>query len=363
MKVCLLSVFRFELVIHKYWYLLGARFLFLSWLVVGGAFYGFSLPVNASAHDLNLASASMLKSIKHKPVLENTDKAIRIVTNNWTSQIVLSHIVGSIFSSMGYQVEYIPTDTDKQWGALTHGAAHVQVEVWEGTMSKMFNRLLKQKGIIDAGTHSATTREEWWYPAYVEEVCPGLPDWKALKNCASMFATADSSGKGVYFAGPWEKPDEARIRALGLNFKVKVLPKGDDLWIELKKAAAKKRPIVLFNWSPNWVESVYKGKFIEFPSYAPECEKDPSWGINKQFLHDCGNPKGGWLKKAAWSGMQRTWPCAFKTLQQVNFNNEQIAMASKRVDIDHLSYQEAAKQWMANNTAIWNSWIPVECKQ
>jgi glycine betaine/proline transport system substrate-binding protein len=46
----------------------------------------------------------------------------------------------------------------------------------------------------------------------VEDVCPGLPDWHALKtvlarikNCAAIFQRPDLKGNGVYFAGPWEK--------------------------------------------------------------------------------------------------------------------------------------------------------------
>ena len=31
--------------------------------------------------------------------------------------------------------------------------------------------------------------EEWWYPAYMKEKCPGLPDWKALNECAEAFST------------------------------------------------------------------------------------------------------------------------------------------------------------------------------
>ena len=55
--------------------------------------------------------------------------------NNWTSQIVLSHITGNIFQHLGYEVEYIPTSTSDQWGALAYGTAHVQVEIWQGTMA------------------------------------------------------------------------------------------------------------------------------------------------------------------------------------------------------------------------------------
>jgi glycine betaine/proline transport system substrate-binding protein len=295
------------------------------------------------------------------PSVSQSQEPIKIITNNWTSQIVLSKITGNIFESLDFEVDYIPSSTSDQWGALAHGAAHVQVEVWEGTMSDQFNRLVSAHSIIDAGSHNATTREDWWYPKYVEALCPGLPDWKALKECSALFSRPGSQGKGVYFAGPWEKPDEARIRALDLDFQVHALSKGDELWIELKKAYATKTPIILFNWTPNWIESRYQGAFVEFPPYNPACKTDPNWGINKNFIYDCGNPSGGWLKKAASIDFKQDYQCAYKTLNNISLNNQQIAFITALVDVDKVSYKAAAEQWLSNNTSIWQNWIPQEC--
>lgn len=230
---------------------------------------------------------------------------VRIILNNWTSQIVLSKALGEIYKRRGYTVEYITLETKNQWSHLHRGLEHIQVEVWEGTMADDFERVLKFGKIVDAGNHSATTREEWWYPNYVEEVCSGLPDWRALRKCAPLFADGSSSTLGRYVAGPWEKPERARIRALDLGFRVDEVKKADDLWVALKKAAANNKPVVLFNWSPNWVEDRFKGKFVEFPDYDARCGTDASWGVNKDRKHDCGNPKNGWLKKVAWGGLEK----------------------------------------------------------
>jgi len=322
-----------------------------------------SFPLSVLFTTLLFSLTSTANPIENSQTNEEKDKPIRIITNNWTSQIVLSEVTGRIFQDMGYLVEYVPLSTADQWGALAHNVANVQVEVWQGTMSEMFNRMLTGNHIVDAGTHAAKTREEWWYPKYVEAVCPGLPDWQALKNCAKEFETPFSAPSGTYFSGPWEKPDTARVRALDLDFKVKVLTQGDDLWVELEKAAKIKRPILLFNWTPNWVESIYEGAFVEFPDHSPKCETDPSWGINKNFAHDCGNPKGGWLKKAASKDMKSTWSCAHETLNNINFTNLQIATASSLVDVKKQSYKQAATNWLKDNRAIWQNWIPDRCKQ
>lgn len=288
----------------------------------------------------------------------SNSKPIVVVTNNWTSQIVLSHVYGAMLDSKGIPVSYLPSTVSEQWGALSHGVAHVQLEVWEGTMNQAFNRLTANGSIQNMGEHAAKTREDWWYPEYVETLCPGLPDWQALKRCAPIFANK-KGGKGIYVAGPWEKPDEARIRALELGFQAQPVEHGDELWVALKAAYDQRLPIVLFNWSPNWVESRYAGKFVEFPDYAEACEVEASWGVNPDFLYDCGNPKGGWLKKAAWPGLQSLSSCAFDLLKTLSFTNAQIADAAAYVDVDRMSHQDAAQAWMKKNKTVWKTWLKV----
>ena len=289
------------------------------------------------------------------------NKPIKILVNNWTSQIVLSHIVGEIFISRGYKVEFVPSEVDGQWYRLKFGIAHVQVEVWEGTMADKYDQLLKSKTIVDAGNHAAITREDWWYPSYVENVCSGLPKWTALNECYELFIDSRSVPKGMYLGGPWEKPDAAKIRALGLNFKLVKAESADELKQHLENAVAEKKPILLFNWTPNWVENRIEGKFIEFPDYAPECETVPEWGINPKYPWDCGNPRNGWLKKVASLTFSERWPCAFDILKNFNFSNQMIAEVASWVDVDKLTYREATTLWLSKYRDKWLSWIPSQC--
>ncbi len=317
-----------------------------------------SLNIGQNALMLPLFCALIIlsTSISALGKVPETSSVIRIIVNNWTSQIVLSKVLGTVYEQHGYQVEFVELATKNQWSHLHRGLVHIQAEVWEGTMAADFERVLKFGQIVDAGNHSAKTREEWWYPVYVEQVCPGLPDWRALRNCSHLFAEDGSDGRGRYVAGPWEKPERARIKALDLNFNVDAVEKSDDLWAELKKARNEKKPIVLFNWSPNWVEDRYHGKFVEFPEYDALCETDPSWGINTERTYDCGNPKNGWLKKVAWVGLEPTWPCAAAILREMDFTNAMISELAALVDADGLSHDQAAEKWIHHNKNIWAKW-------
>ncbi len=284
---------------------------------------------------------------------------IIIPTHNWSSQIVMSHVVGKLFEKMGNSVEYVSTDSQAVYEAVRLGDVHLEVEVWEGAFGVAFNEALKKGGLHDAGDHDAVTREEWWYPAYVEEKCPGLPDWEALNKCAEMFATPETGSKGRFLGGPvdWLKHDAERVEALGMDFKVVNAGSASALWAELDAAKRRNQPIVLFNWTPNFIEAIHEGKFIEFPAYFEGCKDDPSGGPNPNATYDCGNPANGYLKKAAWDGMKDKWPAAYQALLNISFTNAQIAEMAKLVDIDELEPEEAAEAWLEDNEDTWKPWI------
>jgi glycine betaine/proline transport system substrate-binding protein len=309
-------------------------------------------------------AAAMFGASAWAEVPESTDP-IKIIVNNWTSQVVLANVTGTLLKRMGYNVEYKPSDTQLQFTAMGNGDMDVQVEVWEGTMRTPFEKEVAAGRMIDAGAHSAKTREEWWYPTYVEDVCPGLPDWHALldENCAKALGTPETLPKGRYLAGPvdWEKPDQERVDALHLPIEVVNAGQASTLWAELDAAYKRKEPIMLFNWTPNWVEAEYDGKFVDFPDHDARCETDASWGENPDATYDCGNPKAGWLKKGVWAGMKDKWPCAEKLIENIDFTNAMIADAAAKVDVGGMEPEDAAEKWLEENKETADSWIPGSC--
>ncbi len=289
----------------------------------------------------------------------NAAEPIRIPLHNWTSQLVGAEIVGRILQAGGHEVEYVPADSGAVYEAMCEGDVDLVHEVWQGAFGVAFEKQVAEGCVIDAATHDAKTREEWWYPAYVEEVCPGLPDWEALNACAEIFATAETAPKGRFLGGPaeWLKGDDERVAGLGMDFDVINAGSADALWAELAIAKEKNKPIVLFNWTPNFIEALYDGKFIEFPEYFEGCREDASMGVNSEMTHDCGNPKDGYLKIGVWKGLPEKNPAAYATIQKINFTNQDVAVMSKLVDVDKMEVQDAATKWMDDNEAKWKGWL------
>jgi glycine betaine/proline transport system substrate-binding protein len=289
---------------------------------------------------------------------EDSSDPIIIPIHNWSSQIVMSNVVGQIFESMGNSVEYVTTDSQAVYESVRLGDVTLEMEVWEGAFGASFRAAMEKGGIVDVATHDAVTREDWWYPMWTKEACPGLPNWEALNDCAAVFATPETGDSGRFLGGPadWLKHDQERVDGLGLNFTVVNAGSAAALWAEIEAAEADKTPIVLFNWTPNFAEAVWPGEFVEFPEWVDGCDVDPAVGPNPDLTYDCGNPADGYLKIAAWEGMQEKWPAAFAVLQQVNFTNPQIAEMAKLVDIDGMEPEDAAAAWLEANTDVWQPW-------
>ena len=284
---------------------------------------------------------------------------IIIPTHNWSSQIVMSHVVGQIYEEMGLNVEYVSTDSQAVYESVRLGDVTLELEVWEGAFGPAFEAALEKGGIVDVGDHDAVTREDWWYPEWTKEACPGLPSWEALNDCAALFATPETGEKGRFLGGPvdWLKNDKERVEALGMNFTVVNAGSAAALWAEVAAAEKTKKPVVIFNWTPNFVEAVWPGEFVEFPEYFDGCKDEAAGGPNPDMAYDCGNPADGYLKKAAWEGMAEKWPGAYGVLEQISFTNPQIAEMAKLVDIEELEPEEAAAEWLEQNEDTWRPWI------
>lgn len=289
---------------------------------------------------------------------QDSSDPIIVPIHNWSSQIVMSNVIGKIFESIGDNVEYVTTDSQAVYESIRLGDVTFEPEVWEGAFGASFRAALEKGGIVDVATHAAVTREDWWYPLWTKEACPGLPDWEALNACAALFKTPETGDKGRFLGGPvdWLKHDAEKVDALGMNFTVVNAGSAAAIWAELGAAETNKTPIVVFNWTPNFAEAVWPGEFVNFPEWVDGCNTDPSVGPNPDVMYDCGNPANGYLKIAAWEGMEAKWPAAFAVLQKVSFTNAQIAEMAKLVDIDDMEPEDAAQTWLDANEAVWKPW-------
>ncbi|WP_264210547.1 ABC transporter substrate-binding protein [Leisingera thetidis] len=296
-------------------------------------------------------------SASHAWSAESADP-IKLTLHDWSGQLINTKIMGSILEEAGYNVEYVQADYIAQFAGLKTGDLHLAMEIWETTGREALDDATASGKVVNAGETGLMAIEEWWYPAYMKDRCPGLPDWQALKDCAEEFATAETSPYGRYVGGPvtWGGFDEERIEALELEFEVVHAGTDAALFAELESAYQRQDPIVLWVYVPHWAPAKYEGEFVEFPPYSAECYADPAAGVNPDMAYDCGKPRGP-IWKAAWAGLPEKWPGAYEIIQSYRVSNEEMSAMVGKADLEGVDIDTVVSGWMTANKDRWSGWI------
>lgn len=307
-------------------------------------------------HRLSIALAALMVA-SPLAAAESSDP-IKLTLHDWSGQLITTTLMGEVLKEAGYNVEYVQADYIAQFAGLKTGDLHVAMEIWETTGREAMDEATATGNVVNLGSTGMNAIEEWWYPAYMKEVCPGLPDWKALNDCAQEFSTPETAPLGRYLGGPvtWGGFDDERVEALEMDFEVVHAGTDAALFAELESAYQRKAPIVMWVYAPHWAPSKYEGEFVEFPAYSAECYSDPSTGINPDAAYDCGKPRGP-IWKVAWSGVGDKWPGAAEAIKNFTISNDDMGQMVAEVDLNGKSVEDTVAAWMDANKDTWMGWI------
>lgn len=293
-------------------------------------------------------------------VAQDSSDPIKLTLHDWTGQLITTQLMGEVLEEAGLSVEYVQADYLAQFAGLETGDLHVAMEMWETTGRDAMDAATATGNVVNVGPTGMKAKEEWWYPTYMKERCPGLPSWEALKEpaCAEAFSTAETAPKGRYLGGPvtWGGFDDERVEALDLPFEV--IHAGTDaaLFAELESAIQREAPVLLWVYAPHWAPAKYDGEWVEFPEYTAECYTVPAWGMNADMAYDCGKPFGE-IWKVAWAGVQDKWPTAYSAVDAFTISNDDMGAMITEVDLNGKSVDDVVADWMSANKDTWKAWI------
>src|SRR5688572_30593213 len=273
--------------------------------------------MSARAFLRSAATLALAACLSSAAAAQESGDPIKLTLHDWTGQLITTNIMGEVLKKAGYNVELVQADYLAQFAGLKTGDLHVAMEMWETTGRDAMDEATKTGQVENVGETGMQAIEEWWFPEYMKEKCPGLPNWEALKDpkCAEAFSTAETAPKGRYLGGPetWGGFDDERVEALGLPFTV-IHASDQTMFAELESAYQRKAPIMMWIYSPHWAPAKFKGEWVEFPEYSAECYTDPKVGLNPDMAYDCGKPHGE-IWKYVWGGMKDKWPGAHQIVK------------------------------------------------
>ena len=295
-----------------------------------------------------LSVCGSLSSHSLAAVPESMDP-ITVATSDWTGIQITSVIVVKLLQRMGYNAKTVPVDATAVFTALQNGDLTFDTEAWTSSTGDQIKASLASGKVEKLAASGLVGWDRWWYPKYVKEECPGLPDWKALNGCAALFATPDTGAKGrlLLFPEDWGGNDDTRVKTLGLNYQVVRAGSEAALLAQVKAAYQRHQPIVAWLYTPNWAPQRFKGEFVQLPTYNPDCDKT---GFG------CEKPQAD-IVKLAWVQAKAKWPAAYKLVDDFKLSNNDYSTMTGEVDVDGKKVEAVAEAWIVGHENIWSKWM------
>ena len=283
---------------------------------------------------------------------ESTDP-IHIAVNEWTGQVLSANITGAILKKMGYNVDMVTASALPQLAAIAQGDLDLNPEVWDNSVTEAYTEGLKSGDLVLAGNLGLEPREGWVYPPYMEALCPGLPNYKALYDCAQAFGNAETfpNGRLVGYPADWGTRSQDVVAAVGLPFQV--VPGGSEgaMVAELKGAIAAKEPILMMFWQPHWLFADVDLKFVDWNKTDGDCVET---GQTKDTA--CGFAQAHVLKLEN-RNFATKWPRAAAMAAKLTLTNAEQNLMILEVDQKGRSVDDVVQEWMTANEAKWSAWI------
>jgi glycine betaine/proline transport system substrate-binding protein len=275
------------------------------------------------------------------------DEPIKLAMLEWTGAHVTTHVAGQLLEKLGYKVEYVTAGNFPQFSGLADGTLSASVEVWLNNVGDIYPKVLAEKKIENIGLLDLQTREGWIYPKYMEQVCPGLPDWSALDKpeCVKALSTPETAPNGRFLDYPADWGSRAATIIADNSMPYTAVPAGSEgaLVAELESASAAKTPLVMMFWGPHYALAETEVGWITMPP------------CKSQDNAHCITPPD--VAKIAWSGFKAKWPAAYELLKQLKMNAAEQQEMMLRVDKKGEKLDDVVKEWVDKHEATWTPWL------
>ena len=276
-----------------------------------------------------------------------TDEPIKLAMLEWSGAQISAQLAGKVLEKAGYKVEYVTAGNYPHFTGLAEGEISASVEIWLNNVGEIFPKVLAEGKITDIGSLGLVTKEGWIYPKFMEELCPALPSWEALKDpaCVSVLAAPDTMPNGRFLDYPADWGSRAATIIADNNLPLTAVPSGSEgaMIAELRAAAAARTPLVMMFWAPHFILAEAEVGWIEMPP----CVED----TNEHCI------KAPDVDKVVWSGFAEKWPAAFEILKafQVSTEDQQNMM----LDLNSQSgtLHSVTTALVAENEAVWKPWV------
>lgn len=254
-----------------------------------------------------------------------SNKKISLGYVQWDSEVASTTVLGQVLKAHGYNVTLTPLDNAVLWQSVANKQVDASLSAWlpntHGALLKKYQDKLTVVGTNLTGVKTGLV----------------VPDYMSVKSISDLTDQANKTITGI-------EPG-AGIMATTADM-MKVYPNLKDWNLQvsssgamvsaLDKAYRNKEDIVLTGWSPHWMFSKYKLKYLEDPQKAMG-EKEA-------------------IKTIARKNLKSDDPDTYKILEKFKWTSDD--MEGVMLDIQAgMKPTDAADKWIKANQKTVDSWF------
>ncbi|MCX5089099.1 ABC transporter permease/substrate binding protein [Streptomyces sp. NBC_00365] len=262
-------------------------------------------------------------------------KKITIGYIPWDEGVASTFLWKEILEQRGFQIDAKQFDAGPLYTSLAQGDIDFQTDSWLPTTHEQYWKKYGSR-LDDLGSWYGPTSLELSVPSYMK----GVDSLADLKGKAGTFGGKITGIESS--AGMMGLLKSKVLKDYGLDKEYKVVDSSTPAMLaELKRAYAKKEPIVVTLWSPHWAYSDYDLKKLKDPRGA--------WG------------KGDGVHTLSRKGFARDNPVVGQWLKNFRMTEKQLTGLEAEINkVGKGKQQDAVRAWLKRNPGVVDKLAPVK---
>ena len=262
-------------------------------------------------------------------------KKITIGYIPWDEGVASTFLWKEILEERGFQVDTKQFDAGPLYTSLAQGDIDFQTDSWLPTTHEQYWKKYGSR-LDDLGSWYGPTSLELSVPSYMK----GVDSLADLKGKAGTFGGKITGIESS--AGMTGLLKSKVLKDYGLDKEYKVVDSSTPAMLaELKRAYAKKEPIVVTLWSPHWAYSDYDLKKLKDPRGA--------WG------------KGDGVHTLSRKGFAQDNPVVGQWLKNFRMTEKQLTGLEAEINkVGKGKQQDAVRAWLKRNPGVVDKLAPVK---
>lgn len=284
----------------------------------------------------------------------------------WPSAAATSHILKVVMEdNLGLDVAMQSGSNAVIFEAMDRGSIHVHPEVWLPNQDNLHQKYVKTKGTVVQNPNGVEAAQG----ICVTKATSVKHNIKSIYDLSdpdkSVLFDTDGDGKGEMWVGQpgaaSTTVEKIKAKSYGYDETMNLVELDTPLnWAALDAAVKADKPYAFFCYTPHHVFAMHELVFLKEPAHNADTwnvlqpTDDPDWltKSNADSAWDSANLYVHYAKS-----LETDQPEAAMLLKNFKLNSDIVGKLSYGMVVDKKDPEELAKEWVAENSSLVESWL------